>query len=89
MSQPSLHNTIMSAINYYVAHHNDISYPVDLIRSVKDYIIDIAKLKMTEDCVDIILMDDISFMKIYLARKDGIYYKVGICNDGSVKVNKI
>lgn len=89
MSQPSLHDTIISAINYYVAHHNDISYPVDLIRYVKDHIIDIAKLKMTEDCVDIILMDDISYMKIYLARKDGIYYKVGICNDGSVKVNKI
>ena len=79
----------MTAIDYYVAHHNDISYPVDLIRSIKQHIIEIAILKMSEECVDIILMDDISYMKIYLARKDGIYYKVGICNDGSVKVNKI
>ncbi len=89
MSHSSIHSSIMTAIDYYVAHHNDISYPVDLIRYVKDHIIDIAKLKMTEDSTDIILMDNISYMKIYLARKDGIYYKVGICNDGSVKVNQI
>lgn len=79
----------MTAIDYYVAHHNDISYPVDLIRSIKQHIIEIAILKMSEECVDIILMDDISYMKIYLARKNGVYYKVGVCNDGSVKVNQI
>ncbi len=89
MSLSSIRSSIMSAIDYYVAHHNDISYPVDLIRSVKQHIIDIAILKMTEECVDIILMDDIPNMKIYLALKDGVYYKVGVCNDGTVKVNKI